>query len=291
MRTYILSTPKDEHGQPIRLFRANLENNVSKAIDQLSGICSGILADGVVGEAEANVFAEYVRKFAVYEPVWPFTDVLARVERIFADARCEDDERDELKSVMEALCGYRQQAKPEDTYSTTLPLDEPPPKPIIFQERNFVVTGRFAFGTRRKVTEAISSLGGTTTDFAPTQQTHYLVIGLFASRDWANTNYGRKIQRAVKLRDSGSGIAIISEEHWKSQVELSREYQCSTSAAQTHQLAGSSERFYIYIHEEVKGPYTRDQLTALFTAQAIASDTMCCPEGLVEWQAYETIKA
>jgi hypothetical protein len=42
-----------------------------------------------------------------------------------------------------------------------------------------------------------------------------LVIGTFASRDWANTNYGRKIERAVELRQSGSGISIISEEHWK----------------------------------------------------------------------------
>jgi hypothetical protein len=41
------------------------------------------------------------------------------------------------------------------------------------------------------------------------------VIGLFARPDWANTNYGRKIERAVELRDCGSGISIISEEHWK----------------------------------------------------------------------------
>jgi hypothetical protein len=53
MRTYVLTIPKDAHGQPLRLFRANYENNVSKAIDQLSGICTGILADGVVTEQEA----------------------------------------------------------------------------------------------------------------------------------------------------------------------------------------------------------------------------------------------
>lgn len=215
MQTYVLTTPKDEHGQPLRLFKANLENNVSKAIDQLSGICSGILADGIVSEAEAQFFSDYVRKFSVYEPVWPFTDILARVERIFADGRCDDDEREELKSVMEALCGYGQETKPDETYSSTLPLDEPQPTPIVFPDRNFVVTGRFAFGTRRKVTEAISSLGGIATDSAPMRQTHYLVIGLFASRDWANTNYGRKIERAVELRDCGSGISIISEEHWQ----------------------------------------------------------------------------
>ena len=102
MRNYILSTPKDDHGQPIRLFKANLENNVSKAIDQLSGICSGVLADGTVSETEARFFADYVRKFAAYEPVWPFTDILARVERLFADGQCNDDEREELKTVMEA---------------------------------------------------------------------------------------------------------------------------------------------------------------------------------------------
>src|SRR5436190_23404919 len=125
MRNYILSTPKDDHGQPIRLFKANLEDNVSKAIDQLSGI----LADGTVSETEATFFADYVRKFTAYEPVWPFTDILARVERIFVDGRCNDDEREELKTVMKALCGHAEQAKPEETYSATLPLDSPLPSP------------------------------------------------------------------------------------------------------------------------------------------------------------------
>jgi NAD-dependent DNA ligase len=192
----------------------NLENNVSKAIDQLSGICSGILADGEVNQAEAVFFADWVRKFAPFEPVWPFTDVLARVERIFADGHCDDEERAELKGVMEALCGYTATAKPEETYSTTLPLEMPLPD-LIFPERQYVITGKFAFGNRRKVSEAISTLGGIATDSTPTRASHYLLVGIFASRDWINTNYGRKIERAVELRESGSGIAIISEEHWK----------------------------------------------------------------------------
>ena len=215
MRTYVLKPPTDAHGQPLRLFRANLENNVSKAIGQLSGICAGILADGVVNDREAEFFGEWIRKFAPFEPVWPFTDVLARVERIFADGRCDDEEREELRSVMEALCGHTADAKPAETYSTTLPLDSPLPDPVIFPNRVFSITGKFAFGTRRKVKEAIEARGGTPSDTAPSRESHYLVIGVFASRDWANTNYGRKIERAVELRDSRSGIAIISEEHWK----------------------------------------------------------------------------
>lgn len=216
MKKYVLSTSKDLHGQPIRLFKAHLENNTSKAIDQLSGICSGILADGQVNDAEAHFFADYVRKFATCEPVWPFTDILERVTRIFSDGHCDEDEREELKAVMEKLCGHFDQGDPSETYSMTLPLDNPLPNPIIFPERNFVITGRFAYGTRSKVAEAISNLGGVSTSSTPTRKTNYLVIGLFASRDWANTNYGRKIERARELRDEcGSGISIISEEYWK----------------------------------------------------------------------------
>jgi hypothetical protein len=215
MKAYVLTTPKDANGQPIRMFKANLENNVSKAIDQLSGICSGILADGIVTEQEAAFFAEWVRNHSPLEPVWPFTDILARVERIYADGRCDDEEREELKGIMQALCGYTSEAKPAETYSTTLPLNSPPPDPILFPNRVFTITGKFAFGTRRKVMEAIEARGGRPSDTAPTYESHYLVIGVFASRDWANTNYGRKIERAVELRDSASGIAIVSEEHWK----------------------------------------------------------------------------
>lgn len=215
MRKYILTTPKDDHGQPIGLFKLNLENNVSKAIDQLSGICSGILADGAVTDTEAQFFCEYVRKFGAYEPVWPFTDILARIQRIFADGLCGDDEHEELKTVMEALCGYCRDTKPSETYSAALPLNSPPPDVVIFPERNFVITGRFAFGTRRKVMEAITDRLGIVSDSFPTRESDYLVIGTFASRDWANTNFGRKIERAVELRGSGSGICIISEEYWR----------------------------------------------------------------------------
>lgn len=211
---YTLTTPKDAHGQPVQFFRANHDNNVSKAIDQLSGICAGILADGSVSEQEAAFFSDWVRKFAPLEPVWPFTDILARVERIFADGHCDEDEREELKGVMESLCGYKADSNPEETYSSTLPLDASLPE-LIFPDRVFSITGKFAYGTRQKVMEAIKARGGRPSDSAPTRESNYLVIGVFASRDWINTNYGRKIERAVELRESGSGIAIVSEEHWK----------------------------------------------------------------------------
>ncbi len=215
MHEYRLQIPKDGHGQSLRLFKANHEINIGKAIDQLSGICAGILADGNINDTEALFFRDWVQKYAGLEPVWPFTDILQRVERIFADGICDDNEREELKSVMQSICGHQNDSNPGETYSTTIPFCTPAPEPIVFEGKTFVITGRFAFGNRRKVVEAITLRGGIATDSTPSRDSNYLVIGLFASRDWIATNHGRKIERAVQLRESGSGIAIVSEEHWR----------------------------------------------------------------------------
>lgn len=219
MKEYWLKNSKDDHGQPLRIFRFNADNNARKAVDQLSGICAGILADGVVTPREAEFFADWIRKTAPLEPVWPFTDLLARVNRIFADGQCDDEEREELKAVMKSICGDTTEASPGGPLSSSLPLDCPLPDPVIFSNQRFAITGKFAFGTRRRVIEAIETKGGMAIDTAPGRDCGYLVIGFFASRDWIHANYGRKIEHAVKLRESGSGISIISEEHWKKFID------------------------------------------------------------------------
>jgi hypothetical protein len=209
------SVSKDAHGQPRALFKANIENNVSKAIDQLSGICTGILADGIVTDQEAAFFREWLHKHAELEPVWPFTDILERVEKVFAHGKIEEEERSELADIMRAICGGEETISDAvNTYSSQLPLDAPPPA-IIFPDNEFVITGRFAYGTRSKVNECILTRNGHVKDGFPTSTTRYLVIGSFASRDWHNTNYGRKIERAVELRQNSHPIAVVSEEHWK----------------------------------------------------------------------------
>lgn len=214
MKTYQLKPPTDIHGKPLPLFKRARTNEQDKAVDQLTGICEGILSDGVVNQKEAEFFAAWVKEHAPLAPAWPFTDILDRIERIFADGVCDDEEREELRQVMAALCGAKGDARSSETYSTTLPLDNPPPA-VMFAEKRFHITGQFAFGSRSKVIEAIKSRGGIAMDSSPTRTAHYLVIGVFASQAWATTTFGRKIERAVELRESGSGIAIISEQHWK----------------------------------------------------------------------------
>lgn len=210
---------KDANGQPVAHFGFLRENNLSKAFDQLAGVCKGILCDGVVSDEEARFFHEWVKAHTTPETPWPFGEILARLESIFSDGVVSEDEREDLAAIMREIVGSgteRQPALAEDT-ATALPLDNPAPAVIDFVGREFCVTGKFAFGARKKVTEAITARGGACND-VPRQGTHYLVIGFFASKDWKFSSYGTKIQRALELRDSPGGIKIIAEEHWKNFV-------------------------------------------------------------------------
>ncbi|GAB2778004.1 DNA polymerase III epsilon subunit-like protein [Hymenobacter luteus] len=183
---------------------------------QLLGLCSGILADGEVNEAEARFFADWLRTHAPAQPVWPFSDLLTRVERIFADGVCDAAERAELREVMTALLDEPRQPAPSTPASDQeLPLCEPAPHPVQFAGRHFVVTGKFAYGTRAAVFAAIQALGGVPSDAAPSAGTHYVVVGAAGSPNWVTSSQGRKLQKAVQLRAQGTQLHIVSEQHFR----------------------------------------------------------------------------
>lgn len=208
-----MSTLYDAHGQPLQPFRLNLVNNHRKSIDQLIGLSRGILADGVVNAAEAETF----RKFAASIPSemgWPLDDIRDRVAAIHAAGFAEDEERNELAEIMRQLAGVPEIEESTGDESMALPLDDPAPN-IIFAAHEFCVTGKFAYGVRSKVVQAIEERLGTTNP-APRESTHFLVVGAFASRDWAHSTYGRKIEHAVELRLKNTGIKIVGEKHWSS---------------------------------------------------------------------------
>ncbi len=84
---------------------------------------------------------------------------------------------------------------------------------LIWPGRVFVCSGQMAFGPRRECERHVALFGGIC-EATITRRTNYLVLGTFASRDWAHTSFGRKIQKAVEYRDAGHQLAIIGEDHW-----------------------------------------------------------------------------
>lgn len=48
----------------------------------------------------------------------------------------------------------------------------------------------------------------------PSGKTRYLIIGDIGSNAWAHSTFGRKIKKAVEVRERGDEISIISEDHF-----------------------------------------------------------------------------
>jgi NAD-dependent DNA ligase len=191
------------------------EHAAEKAMEQLAAICTGIICDGVVNDVEAKYFRDWLCKFAPPAPTPTFTDIARRVGSIFKDGVVDDEERDELKTIMEELRGG---PDPLKQYPAHWCVDHPLP-PIVFPDKHFVVTGNFAFGKRTAVYAAIESRGGVAHD-AMRFGIDYLVVGSVISKAWSEATYGNKIKAAVELRKQGGKPAIIPEPHWREHLEL-----------------------------------------------------------------------
>lgn len=182
-----------------------------RLIDELIGICRGIIADGVVEESEAIFLGQWIESHREIADKWPVNVVYARVLEMLKDGSLSGQEKEELLATLRDLTGEGSLFQDTDR-ATTLPLTRPEPA-VSFEGSTFCLTGRFAFGSNIDCEETILEIGGSVVT-APTHETDYLVIGEFCSPDWAHTTFGRSIERAIELQEQGQPIKIISERHW-----------------------------------------------------------------------------
>jgi NAD-dependent DNA ligase len=191
-----------------RIFsRARLDD---RQINELIGLARGLIADGVINQAEA----EYLQKWLIgnldvtHNPI--SSNLLQRVNQMLSDNVLDADEARELFKTLKRFSGGDFELG-EVLKSTTLPLDDPPPS-ITCLNKNFCFTGTFAYGSRKDCEAAVAKLGGRAGSL--TKSTHYLVIGIYATGSWMHSCYGQKIEKAVGMKAEGIPIALVGEQHW-----------------------------------------------------------------------------
>jgi len=204
----------DDHGQPFPAF--NQARRTERDVSELLGLAKGMLADGEISLAEADMLRDWVASHPDVSGQWPTSCLVERLTRIYADSRVDDEERRDLAGLLKGLVGGDTGILIDKDTASSLPLDQPQPA-LAWTGRVFVFTGQMAFGPRRECMKHVQMFGGFCEDKV-TLRTNYLVIGTFGSRDWAHTSFGRKIQKAVEYRESGIPIAIVSEDHWAAQL-------------------------------------------------------------------------
>lgn len=188
----------------------------SRSLDEMIGLCKGILADGTVVEREAALLEQWCAANSVLVTQWPASVLSRRLRQIFADGRVDEDERADLRDLLQQIVGGPPEASLADRYAIALPLDTPPPT-ILISGSSFCFTGKFIYGTRKLCMSAVSVRGGYAAKDV-TSAVQFLVVGTLATEAWIHGTFGRKIEAAIALRDNGFPIKIVSEEHWTKQL-------------------------------------------------------------------------
>jgi NAD-dependent DNA ligase len=181
-----------------------------RSISELVGLCHGIIADGRVEQSEAEYLKKWLSMNRNVLHEWPGNVIADRVFDFLEDGILDQDEQKELFGILAGVVGGDAPvAAAEEVVSTTLPFDSPLPK-ITFRHRRFCMTGKFALGSRKQVCREVSGLGGIVHP-SVVLDLDYLVVGEFGSRDWIQSPYGRKIEKAIEYRENGHGVSIIPE--------------------------------------------------------------------------------
>ena len=194
----------------------NTKPMADRQIDQLIGLAQGIVADGIVNQAEAEMLQSWLRANQWTENPY-VSRLLDRVERVLEDGVLDEDEGRELHDALMSWAGGGG-ADGEESTTASLPLD-PEPRTVLIAENTFVFTGTGVFGTRKMMHDA-TIRGGGTAERNITKQTNFVVLGTYVTPAWAHQSFGRKIEKAMEYRDQkGTALHIVHEEDWMRALE------------------------------------------------------------------------
>ena len=196
---------------------------LERSINELIGLCKGILSDGRVDAQEVDFLKSWFENNQGVVNIWPANILSERINKILADGEADAVEREHLALLMAKLTGVIPGVADAEQLATRLPVDDPPPE-VVFKKKSFHLTGNFIFGSREKCEEVIQGLGGKTQP-QPEFKTNFLVIGALGSAEWSHGPYGEEVKTVIENRDKGAKTAIISEEHWTFYLDLVKRAQ------------------------------------------------------------------
>ncbi|MGH9875887.1 MAG: BRCT domain-containing protein [Pyrinomonadaceae bacterium] len=185
---------------------------LKRSCESLLGICTGLMADGQLNDDEIRFLNLWLADNSDIALTWPGEVLVARIRSVLADGQITEEERAYLKQTLsDLLGGTLTETGAAGGTATRLPINDV--EAIEVDGASFCFTGDFLFGPRKSCESAVTERGGVV---LPGVQTDldYLVIGTLASREWANTTFGRKIEKAMEYQRKGCSLLIVSEEQW-----------------------------------------------------------------------------
>lgn len=188
------------------------KNRQEKDCAQLLGLIAGITADGHLHDLEIQFLRTWLTQKQHESDHWLYDKLSGQIDHILADGVITDEERATLMESLQGASGTDFSNTGCVTPDTmAFPADD---CEVLLNGRNFCLTGKFNFGSRGEAESATVAAGGSCVG-GVTKKTHYLVIGSAgATASWKQATYGQKIDSAMKLKEQGHPIHIVTEELW-----------------------------------------------------------------------------
>jgi len=186
---------------------------VRKSLNNLMGIVNGLVCDNQLADTEIQFLATWLEENQHIADQYPANIVFRRVREVLADGVITDEERADLLADLKAISGneFMESGAALPAHIAAVFDDDPY---VEVENRLFVLTGKFLFGTRSACERVILKRGGMVASNV-SRRTNYLVVGTMASPAWIEQNFGRKIQKAAELAESGDAeIAVVRETDW-----------------------------------------------------------------------------
>lgn len=181
-------------------------------INEFYGFCAGIACDNRISPEEVE---RLLAKLDGYPRILAdprIANLRTAALRSIADGRITAEESDDICAWIARLVGDSATDTGIATFGNVGVLEGAldDHSQIVFDQRMFVVTGRFVLGPRKAVLGMISDRGGAFKT-SVCRETHYLCVAAEASRDWRHSHEGLKIIRAMELRRQGRGPHLVHE--------------------------------------------------------------------------------
>ncbi len=178
-------------------------------INELVGLLSGISADNIITDSEFKILADWLSCNEEVAQSWPANVIIERLNNIFEDEIVTQEEREDFLSTIKQITGVDFEVSGM-AHGMSTEFFEDKIDTISHKDTCFCFTGTFVSGSRKVMENSVIERGATTKGNV-TKSINYLVIGTLASRDWRYSSHGRKIEQALKLKEKGHQIYIITE--------------------------------------------------------------------------------
>lgn len=180
----------------------------------LQGILHGMLSDGKITDNEIMGLSNWIAERRHLETMYPYDEIKGLLFNILKDGMIDETEKKILKKYISEFVNLAdedlQKKLSEELKDIKISGICTVNPSINIPEKLFCFTGKSSKSSRSEIAELIESNGGKFNKNL-TKKTDYLIVGNDGNPCWSYATYGRKVEKAIEMRKSGSHIQIVNE--------------------------------------------------------------------------------